>query len=100
MSTFSPRAESMIDAGRGDTFHSAVSQRVISIHLSAGLMKPRPTSDGANEYVLTRKGRELGLVIMALTAWGDRWAADPLRTRGMRWRGARVNQLRGMRAVS
>ncbi|MGW1678279.1 winged helix-turn-helix transcriptional regulator [Saccharopolyspora sp. NPDC002376] len=43
--------------------------------VSTGLMEQRPTSDGANEYVLTPKGRELGLVIMALTEWGDRWAA-------------------------
>jgi len=43
--------------------------------VAAGLMKPRPTGDGANEYVLTRKGRELGTVIMALTEWGDRWEA-------------------------
>jgi DNA-binding HxlR family transcriptional regulator len=36
-----------------------------------GLMERR---DG-REYVLTAKGRELGTVIVALTEWGDRWAA-------------------------
>ena len=39
--------------------------------VSAGLMELRPTG----EYLLTQKGRELGVVVMALTAWGDRWAA-------------------------
>lgn len=40
-----------------------------------GLMERR----GDREYVLTPKGRELGTVIVALTEWGDRWAApaDP-----------------------
>jgi hypothetical protein len=27
------------------------------------------------EYVLTDKGRDLAPVVIALTAWGDRWAA-------------------------
>lgn len=45
--------------------------------VSDGLMELRPPSGGSgnHEYVLTRKGRELGLVIVALTEWGDRWAA-------------------------
>jgi DNA-binding HxlR family transcriptional regulator len=45
--------------------------------VSDGLMELRPADDlaGAHEYVLTQKGRELGLVVMALTEWGDRWAA-------------------------
>jgi DNA-binding HxlR family transcriptional regulator len=43
--------------------------------VSAGLMEQRSTGDGAHEYVLTPKGRELGLVVVALTEWGDRWAA-------------------------
>ena len=29
------------------------------------------------EYRLTEKGQELFPVLMALLAWGDRWAADP-----------------------
>jgi DNA-binding HxlR family transcriptional regulator len=28
-----------------------------------------------HEYVLTEKGRELAYVVIALTEWGDRWAA-------------------------
>lgn len=35
-----------------------------------------PTAgERAREYRLTPKGRELGEVVMALTAWGDRWMA-------------------------
>lgn len=45
--------------------------------VAAGLMEPRPTGGaaGAHEYVLTPKGRELAVVVIALTEWGDRWAA-------------------------
>jgi DNA-binding HxlR family transcriptional regulator len=45
--------------------------------VEAGLMETRQVGgDGdAHEYVLTRKGLELQPVIIALTAWGDRWAA-------------------------
>ncbi len=39
--------------------------------VAGGLMERQ----GEREYVLTRKGRELGTVIVALTEWGDRWAA-------------------------
>ena len=39
--------------------------------MADGLMERR----GGREYVLTDKGRELGTVIIALTEWGDRWAA-------------------------
>jgi DNA-binding HxlR family transcriptional regulator len=45
--------------------------------VEAGIMERRtgagPTRQA--EYVLTRKGRELAPVILALTQWGDRWAA-------------------------
>jgi DNA-binding HxlR family transcriptional regulator len=43
----------------------------------AGLMEQRPQEarPGQPEYVLTEKGRDLAPVIMALTAWGDKWAA-------------------------
>ena len=42
-----------------------------------GLMERRPHAAGSayQEYVLTDKGRELQPVIVALTHWGDRWAA-------------------------
>jgi DNA-binding HxlR family transcriptional regulator len=45
--------------------------------VAEGLMELRPVGDGAgtHEYVLTEKGRELGVIVMALTQWGDRWAA-------------------------
>lgn len=45
--------------------------------VEAGLMTTRPAADGHrhHEYVLTEKGRSLQPVVMALTAWGDRWAA-------------------------
>ncbi|WP_429422251.1 winged helix-turn-helix transcriptional regulator [Nocardia sp. GAS34] len=46
-----------------------------------GLMYRRPHASGSayQEYILTEKGRELQPVIIALTHWGDRWAApaDP-----------------------
>ena len=40
-----------------------------------GFVAGGPERQGEREYVLTRKGRELGTVIVALTEWGDRWAA-------------------------
>ena len=45
--------------------------------VKAGLMQARPYSDNhvLREYVLTPKGLDLQPVIIALTAWGDRWAA-------------------------
>jgi|GEM_PF-5802672 len=40
-----------------------------------GLMDMSPVDQtGPSKYVLTDKGRELGLVVMALVQWGDRWA--------------------------
>jgi DNA-binding HxlR family transcriptional regulator len=38
--------------------------------VEAGIME----TDGP-EYVLTEQGRELATVVVALTAWGDRWLA-------------------------
>jgi DNA-binding HxlR family transcriptional regulator len=44
--------------------------------VDAGIFELRPADDGTfAEYVLTDKGRELQPVIVALTEWGDRWAA-------------------------
>jgi DNA-binding HxlR family transcriptional regulator len=45
--------------------------------VAAGLMDTRRYSDqhDHHEYVLTAKGLDLQPVIIALTAWGDRWAA-------------------------
>jgi DNA-binding HxlR family transcriptional regulator len=44
--------------------------------VDAGIME-RFSSDGSayQEYRLTEKGRDLASVIIALTDWGDRWAA-------------------------
>jgi DNA-binding HxlR family transcriptional regulator len=59
----------------------AVASNVLASRLdgfvSAGIMETRPSSDGSDhrEYVLTEKGTALQPVIVALTAWGDCWAA-------------------------
>ena len=49
----------------------------LSWFVEAGLMEMSPTVDGSegSEYLLTEKGKELGTVVVALTEWGDRWAA-------------------------
>jgi DNA-binding HxlR family transcriptional regulator len=45
--------------------------------VGAGIMERRGYSENPelHEYLLTDKGRELAPVIVALTEWGDRWAA-------------------------
>ena len=45
--------------------------------VAAGLMERRSYSAQPEqyEYVLTEKGRDLGGALVALTEWGDRWAA-------------------------
>jgi DNA-binding HxlR family transcriptional regulator len=45
--------------------------------VDAGIMERRSYSQNPelHEYLLTDKGRELVPVLLALTAWGDRWAA-------------------------
>lgn len=47
--------------------------RRLSEFVEAGIFELRP----GPEYVLTAKGHELQPIILALTAWGDRWAAAP-----------------------
>ncbi|MEJ3653126.1 helix-turn-helix domain-containing protein [Actinomycetes bacterium KLBMP 9759] len=42
--------------------------------VAAGIMRRRTSSFGP-EYVLTDKGRDLTPTLIALTQWGDRWAA-------------------------
>jgi DNA-binding HxlR family transcriptional regulator len=47
-------------------------------HLVAhGVLERRPYSERPprHDYVLTDKGRELADVLLAITAWGDRWTA-------------------------
>ena len=44
--------------------------------VEAGLMARRQPEDSAyHEYHLTQKGRDLKPAVIALTRWGDRWAA-------------------------
>jgi DNA-binding HxlR family transcriptional regulator len=45
--------------------------------VAAGLFEQKPADDGSDtlHYFPTEKGLDLKPVIMALTAWGDRWAA-------------------------
>lgn len=45
--------------------------------IAAGVMERRRSSTHADqhEYVLTDKGRDLAAALIALTEWGDRWAA-------------------------
>jgi DNA-binding HxlR family transcriptional regulator len=45
--------------------------------VAAGIMERRTYSSHEDhyEYLLTDKGRDLAAVVVALTAWGDRWAA-------------------------
>ena len=44
-----------------------------------GVLEPQAYSERPlrHEYVLTEKGAELCTVLMALTAWGDRWTVGP-----------------------
>lgn len=45
--------------------------------VESGIMRTRPLADDptTQEYVLTDKGRDLQAAIIALSGWGDRWAA-------------------------
>jgi DNA-binding HxlR family transcriptional regulator len=45
--------------------------------VDAGIMRRHQYSEQPElfEYVLTEKGRDLAPALIALTAWGDRWAA-------------------------
>ena len=45
--------------------------------VEAGIMERQRYSDSPElyEYLLTEKGRDLAGIIVALTAWGDRWVA-------------------------
>jgi DNA-binding HxlR family transcriptional regulator len=47
--------------------------------VAAGILERRPYQDSPlrYEYVLTERGRDLGPVISALRAWGDRHATPP-----------------------
>ena len=45
--------------------------------VESGVMEMTTASEGSSrtEYRLTSMGRDLGPVVVALTAWGDRWSA-------------------------
>ncbi len=47
----------------------------LALFVDEGLMDSVVGESGHAEYLLTVKGRELTPVIVALTAWGDRWEA-------------------------
>ncbi|HSN11591.1 MAG TPA: helix-turn-helix domain-containing protein [Propionibacteriaceae bacterium] len=64
----------------GDFEHNlGIATNVLSSRLAAfveaGLMERRVSDDRQSEYVLTEMGRDLGPTMIALTHWGDRWAA-------------------------
>lgn len=49
--------------------------RRLEAFVAAGIMETRSSGFEHAEYVVTRKGLDFKPVVMALTAWGDRWAA-------------------------
>jgi DNA-binding HxlR family transcriptional regulator len=60
-----------------------ISRNLLTSRLNAlvahGIVERQPVADHATrvEYVLTDAGHELVAVLMALTAWGDRWRTPP-----------------------
>lgn len=58
-----------------------ISRKVLADRLKRlvehGVLERRPYSQRPlrHDYVLTQKGRELADVLLAITAWGDRWTA-------------------------
>jgi DNA-binding HxlR family transcriptional regulator len=58
-----------------------VARNVLADRLDAlvqdGILERRPYQDKPvrHDYLLTEKGRELATTLLALMAWGDRWAA-------------------------
>jgi DNA-binding HxlR family transcriptional regulator len=47
----------------------------LAMFVTEGLMTAGPGPDGIAAYHLTEKGWDFAPVLVALTAWGDRWAA-------------------------
>ena len=47
----------------------------LELFVAEGLMTVSPAPTGYGEYHLTEKGLDFKPVIIALTQWGDRWAA-------------------------
>ena len=54
-----------------------VLQKRLDGFVDAGIMRRQPYSEQPvlYEYLLTEKGRDLAPALIALTEWGDRWAA-------------------------
>jgi len=58
-----------------------ISRKVLTERLkwlvARGVVEPQPYSEHPlrYDYVLTEKGRELCDILLAITAWGDRWTA-------------------------
>jgi DNA-binding HxlR family transcriptional regulator len=65
------------DFQRGLGIATNVLQARLDGFVDAGIMRRHLYSEqpGLYEYLLTDKGRDLGPALIALTAWGDRWAA-------------------------
>src|SRR5215203_3823923 len=65
------------DFHRGLGIATNVLQDRLDGFVRAGLMERRPysTQPELHEYVLTEKGRAFAPVLVALTAWGDRYSA-------------------------
>lgn len=62
----------------GDFKRLGIASNVLASRLEgfveAGIMERRQV-DGQPAYLLTEKGRDLAGVVVALTAWGDKWVA-------------------------
>src|SRR2546430_2668811 len=60
-----------------------ISRKVLADRLDTlvanGILERRPYQHNPirHDYLLTEKGRELAVALMALMAWGDRWTAGP-----------------------
>ena len=58
-----------------------ISRKVLAERLASleedGVIERRPyqANPPRHDYVLTRKGSELGSILLAMIAWGDRWTA-------------------------
>jgi len=65
------------DFQRGLGLASNVLATRLERFVAAGLMERRTYSSHEDhyEYLLTDKGRDLAPIVIALTTWGDRWAA-------------------------
>ncbi len=83
--TFLILREAFMGTRRFDAFQRSlgIARNILSARLkklvARGILERAPAPDDARrvEYRLTRKGRELFPVLMALREWGDRWVVGP-----------------------